>query len=486
MCKRGRWHDSERSAAREHASTSRWTLQISQSFRHAALASLSALLIAAPAFAATPAKRSAWQEEYWAHFDTHDWDGAIARAESLVAAARPATDQTALQLSEALSLLGNAQFSAGNLVAAEAAFKEALQLTEKHADRSSGRLIDPLRGMGFTLSAQGKHDKAVPYLDRALLISRRSIGLYDVSQQALLRQLAESLATIGEPVEGEKHMKYMVRMGEHAYGKEDRAMVPLLCLVARWYADVAQMDQARSFYRRALDVAEESAGRNDILVVEPLRGLARTFTEEIMLTSMGIDTRKERLAPQPEDLLNEVVDPYNPRFIPSEGDRALLRAIKTLEGDPNQPASQLIETLVQLGDWYLLKMQPTRAMPYYTRAASIIDDKQQSPKEVGRAATLLSFPAQVYYPSPPLAQRNKLLPAHMLVDRFVQVEFTVEPDGKIKDPRIVDKDGSERQARQTLEAIEEARYRPKFVSGKPVQTQAVSYRQIFRDRKESE
>jgi len=70
-------------------------------------------------------------------------------------------------------------------------------------------------------------------------------------------------------------MQYLLRMGEHAYGRNDPRMVPLHCIVGRWYADVAQMDQARHAYRDALDIAEESAGRNDVLIVEPLRGLAR-------------------------------------------------------------------------------------------------------------------------------------------------------------------------------------------------------------------
>jgi tetratricopeptide (TPR) repeat protein len=437
------------------------------------------------ASAATPLPAPpSWQQEYWSRFDTRDWEGAINSAEALVAAARPATAETGLRLAEALSLLGSAQLGKGNLVAAEAAFTEALQLTQKYADRSSAKLVDPLRGLGYTLAAEGKHEKAIPYMDRALLISRRSVGLFDLSQQGLLRQLATSLASIGEPIDGEKHMQYLLRMGEHAYGKNDPRMVPLHCVVARWYADVAQMDQARRAYRIALDVAEEGAGRNDVLVVEPLRGLARTFTEEIALTALGIDTRKERLTLQPEESINDATEPYNPRYIPMEGERALLRAIKTLDANPKASPAQLVETLVQTGDWYLMKMQSGKALPYYARAAAIIEDQQL--ETLGSAATLLSFPAQVYYPTPHIAQRNQLLPPNQIVERFVQVDFTVLPDGSIENARLVDKDASDRQASQTLEAIRDARYRPRFVNGQAVTTEAVSFRQVFRDHKESE
>ena len=475
-----RWSRRPIHAPLANDAAARTRCRVRRSITSLACVALSLCLTGALAATDVPPKPP-WQQEYWARFDNRDWTGAIESAEALVAAARPATPENALRLAEALSLLGNAQLGAANYAAAEAAFTEALQLTEKYSDRGSVKLIDPLRGLGYTLAARGEHAKAIPYMDRALLISRRSIGLFDVSQEGLLRQLATSQATIGEPVEGEKHMQYLLRMGEHAYGKKNQQMVALHCIVGRWYADVAQMEQARRAFRDALSIAEKSAGRNDVLIVQPLRGLASTFTEEIALTAVGIDTRKDRLTTKPEDTMNDVTEPYNPRYIPVEGERALLRAIKALDADPHASQAQLVETLVQTGDWYLLKMQPTRAMPFYARASSIIES--HSEQELGSAATLLSFPMPVYYTPPPLALRNRLLPPNMVTERFVQVDFTVNPDGTIKDARLVDKDGSERQASQTLDAIKDARYRPKFVNANPVTTEAVSFRQLFREPK---
>lgn len=428
-----------------------------------------------------------WQQEYWARLDKQDWDAAIASAEQLVAAARPATAETGLRLAEALTLLGNAQLGKGNLVAAEAAYGESLKLTEQYTDRSSGRLVDPLRGMGYTLVAQGKHARAIPYMDRALLISRRTAGLFDVSQQGLLKQLAISEATIGSPIDGEKHMQYLVRLGEHAYGEKDARMVSVHCTVGRWYADVAQMDQARQSYRTALGIAERAEGRNELLVVEPLRGLARMYTEEISLRAMGIETRKVSLTTN-EDTINQTIEPYNPRYIPMEGERALLRALKVLEANPKRSTATLIETLVQTGDWYLLKAQTPRALSYYTQATALMAGSagRTDDPDMGNALSLLSFPAQVYYAPPSIANRNLMLPPEAVTERFAQVEFTVLTDGTTKDERVVDHDASDRQVQQTLAAIESARYRPRFVDGKPVETQAVSFRQMFRDRKQSE
>lgn len=428
-----------------------------------------------------------WQQEYWAGFDRGDWEAAIASAEQLVAAARPASPETAVRLAEALSLLGNAQLGKGNFVAAEAAYTEAVTLTEKYvSDRSSARLVDPLRGLGYTLAAQGKHDKAVPYMDRALLISRRTAGLFDTSQQGLLRQLATSLSALGTPADAEKHMMYLLRVGEHAYGDEDPRMIPLHVVVGKWYEDVAQIYQARQSYRTAIGIAERKLGRNDLGVVAPLRGLAGSYVQEMALTNAGIAIREERLSDPADDDINEIVQPMNPRYLSSEGERALLRSLKILEAHPERSTQTFVETLVQAGDWFLTKMQqPTKAMSYYARAAAIIDETQDR-ATLGSAATLLSFPVQVYYVAPDLATRLLTLPRNQIVERFVQVEFTVTADGTVKDQRAVDQDAGTRQQSQTLDAIRDSRYRPRFVDGKPVETTAVGYRQIFRQRRDSE
>src|SRR4029078_11307747 len=110
------------------------------------------LLAALPAArGAEPAHRPESQQEYWAQVDRRDWSAAIAAAEQLVAAARENAKQQPLALAEALSLLGNANYGAQNYEAAERAFTEAVQTVEQHAGAASPKLLDPLRGLGYTL-----------------------------------------------------------------------------------------------------------------------------------------------------------------------------------------------------------------------------------------------------------------------------------------------------------------------------------------------
>ena len=435
-----------------------------------------------PASSAQPAVLPSWQQEYWARFDDKDWDAAIASAEQLVAAARPATPTSGLRLSEALSLLGSAQLSKGNLVAAEAAFTESLQLAERYGGRTSSTLVDPLRGMGYTLAAEGKHDQAIPYLDRALLISRRSAGLFDVSQQGLLRQLASSLTAIGAAPDGERHMLYLRRLGEHAYGADDPRLIPILCVVGDWYTEVGQMDLARQNYRTAIALADTKLGKNNLGVVEPLRSFAASYPREVMLSHFGVITRAEKMS-NLDPTANVEGEPMNPRYLSSEGERALTRALKVVQSNPDTSLQTAVGTLVQMGDWFVMKLQPDRAMPFYEQAAQRL--AQQDTKRASDSGSLLSFPVQVYYPTPPLATRNLNRAPNEIEDHFVQVAFTVQPDSVVTDVVVTDKDANDRQVAQVVDAMRAARYRPRFVDGKPVATTAVSYRQVFKVRKEA-
>jgi hypothetical protein len=241
--------------------------------------------------------------------------------------------------------------------------------------------------------------------------------------------------------------------------------------------EVGLVEPARQLYRQGVTLASRKLGADHVAVVEPLLALAQSFPKEVMLSHLGIVTRTEKL-PTPET--TAIAEPMNPRYLSGEGERALLRALKVLESSPDRSVQTYIGALVQTGDWFLFKQTPARAMPYYEQAARAISEA--TGPDAANVRSLLSFPVQVYYPIPSLATRNLNRPPNEVVERFVQLEFTVHEDGSISAERVADQDATDRQISQALDAIRAARYRPKFVDGKPVVTTAVSFRQIYRQR----
>ena len=432
------------------------------------VAALSAALCVTEA-AETP-HRPESQQEYWAQIDRKDWSAAVAAAEQLVAAARSTAAQQPLALAEALTLLGNAQFGARNFDAAETAFNESLKITEARAGAASSKLLDPLRGLGYTL----------PPLERALLLDRRSYGLYDMAQQTVLRQLAESLVKVGRPDDAQRHVAYLVQLGERVYGKRDPRQVPILCFAAGWHGDLGDFISARAIYRAAIEIVERKLGPNDLASVEPLRGLADTYTQELYFSTLGLRTQTLERQPTSADGNSNQQRELNPRYLGTEGEKALDRAVKVLEAQPAYDT--LLETLLQTGDWFQIKHMPEKAMPYYRRAAALS-------AKLGAAASAqvdpLSFPVRVYYPTPSQATRNALLPADQVDERFVQVQFTVTDSGDVEDAKVTEANGTQRESADTLAAIRAARFRPKFVNGEPVATTGMTNREVFRTRKES-
>ena len=151
-----------------------------------------------------------------------------------------------------------------------------------------------MRGLGYTLAASGRHKEAVPPLERALLIDRRSYGLYDIGQQKVLRQLAESLVKLGRAADAERHVTYLVQLGERVYGRRDPRQVPILCFAADWHADVGDFFGARAIYRHALELVDQKLGPNDPAAIEPLRALAGTYTQELYFSTLGMRTQSPR------------------------------------------------------------------------------------------------------------------------------------------------------------------------------------------------
>lgn len=435
-----------------------------------------------------PPPQASSQQEFWVQFAQKDWTAAIASAEQIVAAARQATPLDTFRLSSALTLLGSAQLNGKLPAAAEASFAEALKLIDQHGNGGDLRLLDPLRGLGYSLAAQSKHEQAIAWLDRGLLVSRRNAGLFDIGQQGMLRQAAASYAALGRPAEGIKYMTYLLRVGEHTYGINDPRIAPLLVVVGNWYAEIGQMAPAREAYRTALDSVVRKLGPQDLAAVEPLRAMASSYVHEVNLSSYGIRTQDdygaqgaqpaERRLPANADGTSTEGQAMNPRYVSNEGGRALLAALKALDAHQNRSPQVLVDTLLQTGDWFLFKQQFDKALPYYKRAWNVFAAMPGEAKRPDEGP--LGFPVQVYYPTPVLAMRNLTRPPQEVEDRFVQVEFTVKADGSIKDARAVDHNGTPRQVSQAVNAIGESRYRPKFVDGEPVETTAMSYRQMFK------
>jgi tetratricopeptide (TPR) repeat protein len=317
-----------------------------------------------------------------------DIDAALAR----VSEARSRADADPLALVDALTALGDAFLNQSQYAAAEAAYAEALRLAEQHGGLEGERLLTPLLGLGTALAGSGRHEEAIPPLQRALAIARVQYGLFDLHQQDMLKTLASSLTAVGREREAQDLMIYRARIAEKTYGEGSPEVIPALCDLGDWFAEVRMSPEARMTFQMALNIVGSKL--NDPVIVEPLRGIARTYMRRQSYPDSALRPREAppfyqfaRAGPPPParfDAGGKAI--VEARVLNREGEYALQRALRVLEADPRASTQTRIETLIQMGDWYQIKKSPREALPHYQRASQLI---RTAPGLSGSAATAL-------------------------------------------------------------------------------------------------
>jgi TonB family protein len=63
--------------------------------------------------------------------------------------------------------------------------------------------------------------------------------------------------------------------------------------------------------------------------------------------------------------------------------------------------------------------------------------------------------------------------------RNVEIELTVNAQGRVRDPKVLADAGDPKLAGQATRAAETARYRPRMENGQPVETPGIRFSQPF-------
>ena len=288
----------------------------------------------------------------------NDIEGGLARVDS----ARSSAAADPLALEDALTALGGAYLRENQYAAAEAAYAEAVRSAEQHGGRESQRVLAPLTGLGTTFARSGHHHDAIPLLQRAVAITRAQFGMFDLRQQDALETLAGSLNALGRQAEAQDAMTYRVRAAEKAYGEGAPQVIPSLCDLGDWFAEIGKTPEARMTFQVALNIVGTTDSLQAPIIVEPLRGIARAY----MLRSSYPDSWRKPpypvfgcgipyavLPPECKNTAAFDAGGFNiePRTLNQEGEEALKRALQILDSDPGMAPQTRIETLLQMGDW---------------------------------------------------------------------------------------------------------------------------------------
>jgi tetratricopeptide (TPR) repeat protein len=377
------------------------------------------------------------------------------------------------ELAIAHNNLGATQYQLRDFPAAEASYRDSLELLESTQGISSRRLVTPLAGLGAVYAAQNQHAVAAELFDRALAVSRRADGLFNLEQLPLIDQAADSRYAIKDFDGAEREYLYALKIAEQNYGYGDARTLPALLELGAFYESLRGYIAARNMYMRARDIALRP-GVFDPVAVKALCGIARTHRLQFTLDPHTLESPQ---LTRDEGTGSRIGTAYDESRVPaSAADRNGLKsaqlALELLRSTSNPPPELMTETLLELGDWFQAMSRLPDALPYYTEAASIFDAQVAQNPQAGHP---LQAPRLVFYRPPASASRGANSLSGQYVIRKTVFSFGVSETGRPVDINVVSSDMEENQLSQSQRAISRAVYSPRFDEGRPVSTAGVTF-----------
>jgi len=423
-----------------------------------------ALALAPGAGAVTDGDRTQVYHEFRELFDARNYEQARPVAEKLVALTEEQYGKDDRALVNPLSNLATVAYRLKDYPAAAKSYTRGIEILEATAGNADRQLLRPLHGLGATYLAMERYDDAIAPLKRAVDLSRNLDGLFNPDQMQYLEPLIAGYIALGRSADAEKEQQYVLRTAEGAYGKSDVRMLGPLDRYARWLESEDRYASARAVHLRALEIAEQGGGKESLMTVTPLQGLARSYRLEF-LNGGG-----EPPEPDPFSSVGDLrAEPSDNPHLNAEGERDLKLALERT--DKAQPVDHKLRgaILMELGDWYLSAGVGPRSIDIYREAW----------KELAQAGATqpLQAPRMIAYRVPSSSLKRSTLDPDSAELRYVELRFTVTREGRIANIATAGSDAPEALQKTVVNSMKKARYSPRFENGEPVETQGVTFRE---------
>jgi len=409
-------------------------------------------------------------EEFRRLYELARFDEALPFAERVVALSEDSPERDH-ELPIAYNNLGATQLKLGNFAAAEASYIKSLELLESNQGISSRRLIVPLAGLGATYAATDQHGKAAELIDRALAVSRRADGLFNLTQLPLIDLTADSRYAIGDYGGVERERQYALKVLEQNYGYADPRIIPAALSLGEFYESLQEYPAARAMYLRVRDTALKEGSYN-VVGVRAMVSICRTHRLQY---TMDPDSLEEDI-PLRDPISGELVGRVyrESRVPPPAADRTGLKsaeeAVEILRAATDPPKDLFAEALLELADWYQTTSRPQLAIPLYAEASTLYATGEFT----GKGNPLVA-PRMIFYRAPLSSKRGVGDTTTQYHVRSTVFQFVVSENGDTENIQVVSTDMAEGQLSQARRAISRAIYSPRFENGRAVPTEGVQF-----------
>jgi len=151
-----------------------------------------------------------------------------------------------------------------------------------------------------------------------------------------------------------------------------------------------------------------------------------------------------------------------------------LEELKPVISSPEADKQPFIDSLLALGDWYLLTNKETRAFGYYQHAYRVAAQDPNTDPEA-----LFGSPTLLYFPRPRDPRTPDSAPRESFEQGLVELMYDVDHRGAIKRLRTLQSQPKGLMDFNVRSSARVARYRPRIVDGLPQPTTEQTYRHTF-------
>ena len=364
------------------------------------------------------------------------------------------------EAARALTNLASVQHRNKQYDAARQNFESAIDIIEDTDDRLSKSLVNPLKGLGSAQLESGRPDLAVSTFGRAMHVTHVNEGPHNMEQVEILESLAETNYRLGLVEDAKKAQDRIYALNMRRFRSEPLSLLEPLMRRASWQHRVGYYHDERATYRKVIRIIEESVGKDDARLVQPLIKLGKSY--------YFIDI--------------SVPQPYQTQPI-STGELYFKRAHRIAEDNESAPYTTLVDAKLALADYYLSQTNQGRARKLYTETWDLLSEDDS---RLNDRLTLLEKPV--------LLQSNQL-PKYVgkstaddqasqdeqLLTGTVSAEYKVTTRGRVADFNITASTPSEFTdiTRIVQRELRSRLYRPAFVDGRPVDTPGQQHTHSF-------
>jgi tetratricopeptide (TPR) repeat protein len=434
--------------------------------------------------AAAPDARTEAHDQFKRLLEAGDFAAAAEQAGRVVELTERDAPGQSEELQVALMNLALAQHRAGEYLAAEASYQRVIGLVEASGRLTSPRLARAHAGLATTYYAARRYDLAAAEFERAIALNRRSEGLFNEAQLPLLEKQADSLVELGRFEDALRARRYALNVVGRRHGERSLPFARELQSLGRWYTRVGSYEASRATLRKSVELYAALSGPASIDLVEPLAALAENARRWLQDPQFR---EAAALDPERNVMFHDTPMPTPPTLsastIASEAQKALEAAASIAAASPDAPPALVAGVRAQLGDWYVVREQPERALPHYRQAWLVAGTAADG---AALRQSLFGTPVLLGYLAPESWNRHAQRPPDEVEVRHVDIELTVTARGGVREPRPVGGTDEGRLVSQALRAVQTARYRPRLEGGEPAETAGVRFTQPFYVLRETE